>query len=48
MPLIPGEHKQADTCPAWWYRNKAVVAEWCAGLPELGARYDAEKKTGQA
>ena len=48
MPLIPEEHKQADTCPAWWYRHRVVVAEWCAGLPELWARYDAEKKTGQA
>ena len=44
MPLIPVEHLKADTNEqSWWYAHKAEFAEWCAFLPTLWDRYDAEK-----
>lgn len=42
LPLCFDAHRDSHDKPAWWYANRVVVAEWCAFLPTLWARYAQE------
>ena len=45
MPLVREHHAESHSKPAWWYRNKSQIAQWCAeALPVLWARYDEENQ----